>query len=106
MRGIVKLSVMLVALLLLFQGSCFAGPRKKLERGLANTASGWMEIFTTPKSYSDEHGPAAGFFFGVPAGLAKAFWRTAVGLYETVTFPLPLHNYQPVMEPEFVLDDF
>lgn len=106
MKKILSTFIMLIVLLVFCQNISFAGdPIKKLYRGLANTTTGWAEIFTTTNRNIEDKGFLGGAVFGIPAGILNALWRTSVGIYETVTFPLPLpRNYEPVMEPEFVVD--
>ena len=77
----------------------------KLFRGLANTATGWVEL---PKQFSlslEESGPQ-GFGPGVYKGFVHALGRTFVGIYEVVTFPVAVPpDYQPILDPEYVLSD-
>ncbi|PIQ82729.1 MAG: hypothetical protein COV76_02075 [Candidatus Omnitrophica bacterium CG11_big_fil_rev_8_21_14_0_20_64_10] len=79
----------------------------KLFRGIANTATGWMEI---PKQISvtwQEEGPGVGSSWGLVKGIGMALARTASGVFEIITFPLPIpDDYQPLMQPEYVLTDF
>ena len=49
-------------------------------------------------------------FTGAVLGFCKGFaWGTSrflVGAYDTLSFPIPVpKNYEPLMEPEFVLTD-
>ena len=82
---------------------CYAGPAKKLGRGLANTVTGWMEMFVTINEEYIKHSYAGGLIYGVPMGLARASVRTLVGVYETLTFFIPApNNYEPILEPEFI----
>ena len=78
----------------------------KLFRGIANAATGWMEI---PKQISltwQETGPGTGLTWGFVKGIGYAIARSVVGGYEIVTFPIPVpEEYQPVMHPEYVLSD-
>lgn len=79
------------------------GPSRKLGRGLSNVAFGTLEV---PQAISDrwsQEGMAAGLFWGPIDGLGRAFQRTVVGAFETVTFAFP--GYKPVLKPEFVLPD-
>lgn len=79
----------------------------KLVRGVANVATGWVEI---PKQISltwQESGPGPGSSWGLLKGIGYAAVRTAVGAYEVVTFPAPLPDgYRPILEPEYVFSDF
>ena len=72
----------------------------KLGRGIGNTLGGWMEVPATIHRYrSASRDSAADFFAGTIVGAGRSVVRTAVGLIEVVTFPLPLnHNtYEPIM---------
>jgi len=83
----------------------YAGAFKKLGRGLTNTFTGWIEIFATIEEKFEEEEYMVAIFYGLPEGLVKALARTAVGIYETVTFPIPIpNNYEVILEPEFVLE--
>jgi putative exosortase-associated protein (TIGR04073 family) len=81
-------------------------PLKKLGRGLANILTCPLEI---PKGIGDanaESGPVAAMTFGVLQGIFKTCVRGVVGVYETVSFPIPLPaDYAPIlMDPEFFLE--
>ncbi|NQU11000.1 exosortase system-associated protein, TIGR04073 family, partial [bacterium] len=53
-----------------------------------------------------EHG-GAGLTYGVPKGFVRWVGRELVGVWEIVTFPLPLpKGYQPVMQPEWPNEEF
>ena len=83
-----------------------AGASRKLGRGLANTGLGWIEFFKGIQSVGEEKGFWAGVTWGPLYGAVNAARRTAVGVGETLTFPIPgKNNYDPVLEPEFVLED-
>jgi len=84
----------------------FPGKRQltKLARGLANIFSGWAEI---PKEIYTQSKEAEMFgsvvFAGPVVGAGKALARTATGIFETVTFFLPIpEDYAPIIEPEYV----
>lgn len=90
-----------------FAPASFAqNPVRKLGRGLANIATGILELPINIVEAADEDGYIAAATYGVVKGLAMIFLRTGVGLYETVTFliPLPFH-YEPILEPEFLMSD-
>ena len=78
----------------------------KLFRGVANAATGWIEV---PKQMSLEwegKGAKRGLTVGLARGLGWAVGRTVLGLYEAVTFPISAPNdYHPIMNPEYVLSD-
>lgn len=76
----------------------------KLFRGIANAATGWMEI---PKQISQTwqtQGPGPGFTWGFIKGIGWAVARSVGGAYEIITFPFPVpEGYKPIMQPEYVL---
>lgn len=82
-----------------------AGVSRKLGRGLSNTGMGWVEIFKGAQKVSDENGYWAGATWGPIYGIVNAAKRTGAGIIETVTFPIPNgKNFEPILDPEFVLD--
>jgi len=100
---------MLVLTFLCISAPCYAdggGPLRKLGRGLANMATGVLEVPRTIVTVTEEDGYVAGVSYGVVKGVAWAVLRSAVGAYETLTFliPLPFH-YDPILEPEFLLSE-
>jgi len=75
---------------------------KKAIRGGQNLVFGIVtDVPRTVYYESREHGA----LYGVPIGLFKGIGvgaiRTAVGLYELLTFPLPVNDYEPLVQPEF-----
>lgn len=79
---------------------------EKLGRGLANILTGWVEIPAEVGRQIEKKGDLAAVFVGPILGFCKAIGRTAVGFYDTITFPVPLPSgYKPVIEPEFVLEE-
>ena len=78
----------------------------KLFRGIANAATGWMEI---PKQMSltwQGQGPGVGLSWGFIKGIGWAIARSVGGAYEIVTFPFPIpEEYKSIMQPEYVLSD-
>ena len=80
---------------------------RKLGRGAANLLFGVVEVPNQYTKANAEHGGSAGFTYGIPKGIARWFGRELVGVYEIVTFPLPLpHGYKPIMKPEFPNEDY
>ena len=77
----------------------------KLGRGAANTLTGWLEVPKNVYVTSSEKNPLMGISYGLLKGLGLGIARTAVGLYEVITFPFPLPaDYEPIMAPEYVLE--
>lgn len=78
----------------------------KLFRGVANLTTGWMEIPKQMINTSEEKNVGQGVTWGFAKGIGWAVGRTLAGAYEIVTFPFPIpENYQPVMNPDYVLSD-
>ena len=65
-------------------------PIEKLGRGVVNILTGWIEI---PKQVHQgahqQEREVTGAFRGFFTGAGMALLRMGVGLYETVTFPIP-----------------
>jgi putative exosortase-associated protein (TIGR04073 family) len=82
------------------------GCRDKLRRGLANSATGWLEIpYTTfSEVVFGTRSPLERLFVGLTVGSGKAVQRTAVGVFETATFFIP--SYDPIVQPEYVTLSF
>ncbi|MCK5556752.1 MAG: exosortase system-associated protein, TIGR04073 family [Candidatus Hydrogenedentes bacterium] len=76
----------------------------KLGRGLANIFSGWAEIPKEIHTQGKTSQKLASVIFAAPViGIAKMFARMTVGVFETVTFFLPIpEDYAPIIEPEYV----
>ncbi len=107
MKRTFKAIIILIIVTLLFANLSYAGPFKKLGRGLANMVTGWIELPVTVHRTSERHNYIGGLFYGIPIGLAKALIRTFGGVYEIVTFPFPIpEDYEPIIEPEFVMGHF
>ncbi len=82
-----------------------AGMNRKLGRGLSNLTMGWLEIFKGIEHIDKTEGGVAALSWGPIYGLGNAIARTATGLFETVTFPIPVRGgYDPLIDPEFVLE--
>ena len=83
-----------------------SGVTRKLGRGVANTGLGWVELFKGVQDVGGESGFWAGATWGPIYGTLNAVRRTAVGVYETATFPISNKGrFEPVLEPEFILQD-
>ena len=80
---------------------------RKLGRGFANVLFGIVEMPNQCTKAVAEHGGAAGVSYGLQKGLFRWIGRELTGVYEIVTFPLPLpRGYKPVMKPEFPNEDY
>lgn len=73
---------------------------KKAIRGGQNLAFGVVtDVPRTVYYESREHGPLYGVPIGLFKGIGLGLVRTGVGLYELLTFPLPVNDYEPVVLP-------
>lgn len=81
-----------------------ANAGEKLRRGLANFATGWVEIPTEMSKSIKESNPAFGIIVGTVKGTAKGLVRTAAGVYDTVTFPIPPYD-KTWVNPEFIVSE-
>ena len=80
---------------------------RKLGRGFANVLFGIVEVPNQITKVTSERGGGAGVTYGVGKGLLRWFGRELAGVYDVVTFPVPLpKGYKPIMQPEFPNDDY
>ena len=71
---------------------------EKLGRGASNLLCGWLEIPYNIHVRSSRSDTGGSFFTGAVHGVVRGVVRTAVGLYETVTFFIPLpEQYAPIL---------
>jgi putative exosortase-associated protein (TIGR04073 family) len=77
----------------------------KLGRGLANALTGLLAMPYTMKQETDDNGIVAGITTGLVKGIGNVIVRELVGVYEILTFPLPLpEDYRPILtDPEYLL---
>jgi putative exosortase-associated protein (TIGR04073 family) len=98
MRNVISLFA-LTALVALFTSGC-AGPEKKLGRGISNTFEitrlGDMRHCIEQTAVFES--PSAGYTTGAVKGFAQTATRTGVGLFEVLTFPIPMpgSGYGPI----------
>jgi putative exosortase-associated protein (TIGR04073 family) len=78
-----------------FAAGC-TGPEQKLGRGLSNTYEivRWGELRRSVELSSIEPLPGTGYF-GLIHGFDRSLQRTGLGIFETITFPIPTPTYQP-----------
>jgi len=75
----------------------------KLNRGVWNILTGWIEIPRQMIKSGHDRGWWAVLPVGIPAGAMMTVGRTGVGAFEVVTFFIPFDDsYGPIMEPAFV----
>ena len=80
-------------------------PLRKFGRGLANVATGVLEILYKVHAVYLDQWAVASVSVGVVSGVGAAITRTVAGVIETVTFLFPLgrYGYEPLVRPEFLL---
>lgn len=78
----------------------------KLGRGLANVLTSPIEVVQGMSDVNAESGMIAGATVGTLQGVFNLIKRAGVGVFEIVTFPIPIPaDYGPILtEPEFFLD--
>ena len=75
---------------------------EKLTRGIANTATGFMELPKTMILASQKEGIVYGVTAGFLAGLLNVVGRTVLGVMDVVTFPIPTG---PTVSPRYIWED-
>jgi putative exosortase-associated protein (TIGR04073 family) len=79
------------------------GMANKIARGVANIATGWLELPKQIYITCKEEGYAKGLAIGPIKGIGMTLVRTAAGVGETVTFPLAYPGfYDPLFDPSYV----
>jgi putative exosortase-associated protein (TIGR04073 family) len=79
------------------------GIANKTIRGVANVATGWVEIPKQIYLTFSEEGPAKGLTAGPLNGIGMTLVRTVTGVVEIATFFIPVPGfYDPLVEPEYV----
>jgi putative exosortase-associated protein (TIGR04073 family) len=80
---------------------------RKLGRGIANVLFGIVEVPNQITKVAAENGGGAGVTYGVGKGFLRWFGREITGVYDIVTFPVPVpKGYKPIMKPEFPAEDY
>jgi len=75
----------------------------KLSRGVFNVLTGWGEIPRQMIKSGKDKGWWAVLPVGIPAGAIMTVVRTGTGVFETVTFMVPIDDsYGPIIDPAFV----
>lgn len=75
----------------------------KLSRGVFNILTGWGELPRQMIKSGKEKGWWAPVFIGIPAGALMTVVRTGTGVFETVSFFVPIDDsYGPLIDPAFV----
>jgi len=72
----------------------------KLDRGVVNSATFWMELPAEVARVSKERDPFAGLTIGVVHGAIATVFRAGTAVFDTLTFFAPPYD-KPVMKPEY-----
>ncbi len=75
----------------------------KLGRGLANAATGWIELPKNVVNTSNNSNVAVGITWGIVKGALYTVGRTVIGAVELVTFFIPSDTFA---HPGYVWNDF
>jgi len=79
------------------------GMANKLARGVANIATGWLELPKQIYITCKEEGYAKGLTVGPVKGIGMSLVRTVSGVGETVTFVIAYPGfYDPFFDPSYV----
>lgn len=82
-------------------------PADKLARGIANVATGLLEVpQTIGQEWKESNNAAVGIFAGFFKGMVQGVIRTASGLWDVLTFPAAIpKDYEPLYRPDYVFDE-
>ncbi len=81
-------------------------PIHKAGRGVVNVLTGWIEIPKQIQLGTQEQNPVLGAGRGAVKGVGLTLLRGGVGIYEALTFPLPIPRaygspYEPMELPDY-----
>jgi putative exosortase-associated protein (TIGR04073 family) len=83
-----------------YEDNAFVLAFDKLGRGVVNTAFGVVEIPKQIVKRALDTGCASGYISGLFVGTGYFVLREMAGIYEIVTFPIPIpEHYAPVIDP-------
>lgn len=89
-----------------YESSLMAHITRKFLRGCGNVAFGWCEIPRNIHIAIEDLDPLTGTIVGTVKGMGHAVVRTSWGVWEVVTFPIPVPSeYRNVVKPEFIWQD-
>jgi len=100
------LSVLLIFTIVCIAPAAYAQDAgTKLLRGAVNALTGSLELPFTVFKVSKNEGYPRGLTYGLGKGLVNGLHRTIVGIYEVVTFPIPIPaDYESILAPETLFD--
>lgn len=75
-------------------------PASKLGRGVTNVVFSPGEYIVQTAKLMENHDPVTAYFGGIFQGTWRMAERIGGGIYEIVTFPIPVpKKYRPLMDP-------
>ncbi|MBL7068959.1 MAG: exosortase system-associated protein, TIGR04073 family [Candidatus Omnitrophica bacterium] len=97
--------ILVMTLVISLASSAYAQtPAVKLNRGLVNALTGLWELPVDVLRTCKQEGAPKGLTVGLVRGLVMGVYRTLVGIYEVVTFPVPAPaGYRPITDPPTLL---
>lgn len=100
MRRIASIVLVMAFVVTLVSPVCAQTPAAKLGRGLVNTLTGLWELPIDVLKTCKAEGAPKGLTIGVGRGLVTGLYRTLVGVYEVISFPVPAPaGYEPITNP-------
>ena len=81
-------------------------PIHKMGRGMVNVLTGWLELPKYLQLGTQASNPMTGLAMGLMKGAGMTLLRSGVGLYETVTFPIPLPKGFASPYEQMALNDY
>lgn len=78
------------------------GPTRKLGRGISNLVWGVAEFPVSITTVNTNEGNSAAAGYGVVRGVGRSLMRIGAGVFEILTFPVPVvrGTYFPVLESD------
>ncbi len=106
MRNAVRLIAVCALVLSLAAPAMAKTPGDKLARGIANVATGFLEVpQTIGQEWKESNNAAVGIFAGFFKGIVQAVVRTGSGVWDVLTFPAAIpKDYEPLYHPDYVFD--
>lgn len=79
----------------------------KFGRGFSNILTSPFELYIQPMLMGKDHEAVQSIGGGLAKGFAMMFVRIAGGVYEIVTFPIPIpKDYAPILDPATPFTDW
>ncbi len=112
MRKMIRLILVLFFLMFTFSHAMATEPyghnyigtsSQKLVTGVANAATGFMELPKNIILTTQQDSIAHGLTFGLASGVMHTIGRTVIGVFDVATFWIPT---PPSVQPAYVWDDF